>query len=63
MNRRDLLIFALCVIKDECYEHDNCSNCPLWNDRQIHCGIREEVPSEWYLPDLFNKEEPIEPIF
>lgn len=62
MSRRDILIFALGIIKDECYRHGNCMNCPLQNKQEMYCTIQKESPQEWYVPDLFEDDD-VEPIF
>ena len=56
--RRDLLIFALRVLKDECIGHWNCIGCPFDDDDS--CRFANKNPAEWNVPD--NSDEYVEPI-
>lgn len=60
--RRDLLIFALSIIKDECVKHESCGKCPFYNSKEyVECGIKRDVPASWCVPDYSDEEiEPIE---
>lgn len=56
--RRDLLLFALRVLKDECDRHGNCIGCPFdWDNR---CRLTNTTPTEWCIPD--GSDEEVEPI-
>lgn len=56
--RRDLLIFALSVLKDECNRHWNCIGCPF--DYNNSCRFAGTTPTEWNVPD--SSDECVDPI-
>lgn len=49
---KNILLFALNVIKAECSIHANCKSCPFcYTDEYNYklCGIQENAPSVWTL--------------
>lgn len=42
----DKLLEALKLIRDECKQHDNCTDCPMWASRVGACGV-DKRPQEW----------------
>lgn len=48
---KNMLLFALNVIKNECNRHENsCDGCPFnTNVGYSNCGINNGIPSEWDL--------------
>lgn len=49
---KNILLFALNVIKAECSIHTKCESCPFCymdEDNYKLCGIQENAPSTWTL--------------
>ena len=46
----DKLLEALKLIRDECKQHDNCKECPMWALHTCVCGV-DNTPREWRVRD------------